>query len=375
VVVVAAREVIAVDPDTGETLWSGTRSEGSPGSAVIEGDVVVHASGSDEQAALVARNLADGRERWRAFLGSSARGGLTAADGVVYVGTEDGILRGVDVESGDEVLRFRSAGEVQGPPAVSDQVVVASWEAATGGVASVRAVDVGSGVEERPPDWQVDLGPAGLPSAAVAVRGGTAYVAGGDGTFRGIDLAIGGERWQVPLRDSASAGQVPAAGSALIVGDRLDVSRVDPATGDELWAYRLADLRSLGGDEFNTLSASAPTVVGDAVVIGDAAGLMSALDVDTGTRVWRMDLGGGAVTALAADGERVYAATMGRDGEVVALEHNPEGQLIEEVSPTVLFPLRAILNFLIAFAVTGLVILAVFRLAFRGRPPPRVEAS
>jgi outer membrane protein assembly factor BamB len=248
---------------------------------------------------------------------------------------------------------------------VAEGLVIASWEEGAARRSSVRAVGVG--VEDRAPTWQVSTEQAALASATVAVHRGLAVVAGGDGSLRAVGLRSGSEQWMASLRDAATEEQIPAAGPALIVADRLHVLRVDPASGEERWSYRLADLRAVGPDEFNTLSRSSPAVVGNAVVIGDAAGLLSAVDVDAGTRVWRSDLGDRPVAPVAADGERVYAATLGPEGEVVALEHDPEGRLLEETSPTVLFPARALLNFLVAFVATTLVILALFRLGLRRR--------
>jgi outer membrane protein assembly factor BamB len=371
VVVVAGAAVLALDRATGEIRWSASRSEGPAGPAAIAGDLVVHVSGAGVRAALVARRLDDGRERWRAFLGGGARGGLTVADDTVYVGTDHGVLLGFDTASGEERFRFESSGGIPGTPAVADGLVVASWEEGGAGGSTVRAVRIGSGVADRAPEWQVAMDPAPLAAATVAVDGEVVVVAGGDGSLRAVGLESGAERWTARLRDVATGDQIPAAGPALIVADRLHVARVDHGSGEERWNHRLADLHAVGPDEFNTLSRSAPAVVGNAVLIGDASGQLSAVDVATGRRVWRADIGDRPVAPVAADGDRLYAATLGPDGELVALAHDPEGRLLDEVSPTVLFPVRALLNFVVAFVATALVILALFRLGLRRRRPPR----
>jgi outer membrane protein assembly factor BamB len=368
VVVVAARGVVALDPETGRSLWSVARSEGPAGIPAVVGDVVVHASGRAEATALVARSVNGGGERWRAFLGAPAPGGVVSGEGLVAVGTRDGVLFGFDAENGDEVLRFESTGAVEGTPAVAQGMVVTGWSEPSAGRITVRAVPLTSGTEDRAAEWQVAAAPSALASGAVAVRDETAIVVLGDGTVRGLDVETGVERWQDRTRDIPFDDQIPAAGPALLVADRLHLARLDPATGEERWAYRLADLRSVGDGEANTLSRSAPAAVGDAALIGDASGVLSAVALGSGHRVWHADLGSEPVAAPAADGERVYVATIGSNGEIVALEADPEARRTDEVSPTVLFPVRAVLNFAVAFVLTGALIVGLFRYALRRRP-------
>jgi outer membrane protein assembly factor BamB len=375
VVAIAEEGVAALDPETGEILWTAPRSEGASGPPAIAGAVVIHASGTEDSASLVARGVDDGRERWRAYLGGPVGGGVAVDGGIVYVGTRAGILFGFDVRSGEQRFRFASRGAADGTPAVAGGLVLGGWEDRGTGISTVRAMPVDSGVEERAPEWEVSGGPSPVTAAAVAARERAAFVALGDGTVRAVGLESGEERWQDRLRDVPSEEQVPAAGEALVVADRLHVARLDPATGEERWAYRLADLQSLGDGRFNTLARSAPAVVGDGVLIGDATGVLSAVDLASGHRVWRADLGRGSVAPPAADAERVYAATLGPGGEVVALEHNPDGRRIDQVSPTVLSPLRAVLNFLAAFVLASVIILGVFRYALPGRRPPRPEQA
>jgi outer membrane protein assembly factor BamB len=373
VVIVARSGIAAVDPATGEVTWSADRTPGPAGEAAISGDTVVHASGSGSTAAVVARGLADGRERWRAFSGSAVPGAVVIEGDVAYVGTSDGALLGFDVNTGQERFRFQADGGITSPPAVSGGLVIAAWEQRAEGQATVRALDATSGATDPAPAWQVSSRPGSLPSGVVSIDQDTAFVAAGDGSFRALGLSAGDQRWVTALRDAVAGGQVPAAGPALVVADRLHVSRLDPATGEEEWSFRLADFRALDDDRVNTLSASSPVVSGDAVIAGDATGLASAIDVETGHRVWQADLGPGAVGPAAVDGDRIYVSTLGSDGLVVALEHDPQGRRVDEVSVTVLSPPRALFNFLVAFVAVSIVILGLFRYALGGGRPASAE--
>jgi outer membrane protein assembly factor BamB len=367
VVVVTGREVRALDAATGRPIWKVARSAGDAGEPAASGDLVVHASGGVRTGTVVARTLVDGALRWRTNLGSALPGPLVIGEGFVFAGTAAGSLVGLDLASGEERFRFEARGAIAGAPAVAGGLVLASWEERGAGRATVRAFELSPNGEAPAPLWQVSTDPGLLASAGVSVGRGTVFVAAGDGSVRAVGLAGGVERWLVGLPEVTASDQMPVAGSELIVADRLHVSALDPASGEERWSYRLADGRSLEGGELNTLSATTPAVVGSDVVLGDATGLLSAIDLESGRRVWRADVGDGAAAPPAAGGDLLYVVTLGPEGELVALEHDPGGELLNEVSDTVLSPARAVLNFLVAAASAFVLILGVFRYLLGGR--------
>jgi outer membrane protein assembly factor BamB len=101
--------------------------------------------------------------------------------------------------------------------------------------------------------------------------------------------------------------------------------------------------------------------------MGSASGELSAIDVETGRRVWRRDLGDGAAGPIAVTSDRLYAVTLGEGGSLVALESDTGGSLLDEVSPTVLFARDAVVNFAIAALAVGIAIWLLFRFALRSR--------
>jgi outer membrane protein assembly factor BamB len=171
------------------------------------------------------------------------------------------------------------------------------------------------------------------------------------------DLAEGTEVWSETVPVRSSAGNVPVvADGSLFAIDLADLYRLDPATGEEHWVFRLPGL----------LVQTSPVVTETAAVFGDGEGLAAAIDLSSGLLVWKERIGEGPVGPAAADGEHVYLATLGREGMVVGLEHDPEGALLSEASPTTLFPGRAVLNFAAALAVVGLVTVGIFRFVLPG---------
>jgi outer membrane protein assembly factor BamB len=191
-------------------------------------------------------------------------------------------------------------------------------------------------------------------------------VATSDGAIRALDLESGSEEWTGELRAAVSARQVPAASDPVVVADRLHLSALEPDGGEERWTFLLADLAPLPGGLRNTLTPASPALLGGAAVIGDTSGVLSAIDLGSGRRVWRRDLGTGPLGPVAAGDDLLYAVTLGDGALVTALEHNADGVLLDEPSPTTVFPIRGVLNFVLAAVGIGVVAFALSKLALRG---------
>jgi len=371
-VVVASRGVVALDPATGEPRWEMDRTEGPAGPPAVAGDLVVHASGSGSSTSVVARALEDGIEAWRAFVDADVPGGLVVADGLVYAATTSGEVVALEAETGEERWRSDVGGRLQATPAVADGLVLVAGEDRQTGVVTVFALDAASG---RQPQWRFATPGPALPASAPVSDGDRAFVATSEGVLRALDLDGGGQVWTADMRAAVSERQVPAAASQLVVADRLHVYGLEPVDGEERWTFLLADLRVLPGGRRNTLSSSSPAVIGGMALIGDTSGVFSAIDLDTGRRVWKRDLSPGPLGAVAVGVDLVIATTLGQGGSVIGLEHDPEGVLLDEPSPTVVFPLRAILNFVIAALAVGAAALGLSRLALRGTGHPAGEGG
>jgi outer membrane protein assembly factor BamB len=355
VVVLASEKVVALDAASGDVRWESERQAGPVGPPAVAGELVIHATGRDAATALVARGLDDGREEWRVFTGESVPGGVTVDGDRAYAATRAGTVLALDAATGDEAWRFRAAGAVGTTAAVLDDLVLVSAQSRSTGSSTLHAVDAQSGQEEwrfSPPSTQ----PAVATSAAVG--DGLVYAGLSDGAVHALDLRTGDERWAeraIPAVTAFGAflpSGIPAAqeGGGLYVPGLARLARLEPSTGDERWSYQLPDL----------LSAS-PSLSGTYAMLGDASGLGAAVDVRSGRLVWRGRLGPGPVVSYAITPDRVFV-TSGRDeGTVTALEHDPEGSLLDEESPTVLDPVEATLNYLGAALALGALLLLLFR--------------
>jgi outer membrane protein assembly factor BamB len=292
-VVVADGTVVALDPDDGSLQWIRARAGGPAGVPAVAKRLILHASGEGEETELVARDVSDGDVVWETELGSSARGGPTVAQETAFVGTEAGQLIALDVATGAIRWEFETLGQIRGPPAVSNGTVVVAAYQESSARTTVYAIDAEAGGKDRPL-WRFDAGAVGPPSAP-SIRDDLTYVGTSDLNVRAFDLVGGDEVWAQTSRDGFGPRQVPAAGDALVLADRTHAYRMDPETGDEAWNYLLADLAELGGGRFNTLLTTSPAISGGTVLLGSGDGTLSAIDLDTGHRVWRHDLGDAAV--------------------------------------------------------------------------------
>lgn len=357
VVVVGDRSVVALDAVTGDVRWEASRSGGPAGPAAVAGDLVIHGSGEGFAASVVGRALADGRERWRFRTGAAALGGLTADGDRVYVGTRAGEVVALRLTDGDAAWRFRTSGRVETAPAVAEGRVVVVAENFRSGEASVVALEAETGRRA----WTFSPEGPSVGASSAAIAGGEVFVGLGDGQVHALDLRTGAERWAVPVLATSfsarafTAEAVPAAPGDLVISDLAHVYRLDPATGNDRWSFRINELLVRGS----------PAISDGAVIVGDDDGGLSAISLEDGVRVWRARFGAAPIGSVAVASDRVFAAGLAPDGRVFALETDPAGTLMREVSESELSLPRAVLNFIAAAAAVGAAVFGLFRFVLR----------
>jgi outer membrane protein assembly factor BamB len=356
VVLVGADSVVALESSSGEVRWDAERDEGPAGAPAIADDLVLYSSGREDAAALVARRLDGGREEWSTPTGAAVAGDVVIKGNQAFAATRDGEVLALDVADGEVRWRFQAAGGIATTPAVADDLVLVTPRNSTTGSSALQAIDVESGEES----WRLAPEGAAAPQSSSPAGGSGVAVAGlGDGRIHAVGLASGVERWSLRTRLGFGSGQVPALPedevgpdvSGLYFSQALRLSRLDPATGEERWSYQLP----------NAMVDASPSLTGPYALIGDATGLAAAIDVASGLLVWKGRLGPGPITSFAVTAGRLFVSAGGEDGVVVALEHDPEGTLLREESPTVLDPVRAALNYLGAALALALLLLLLFR--------------
>ena len=112
-----------------------------------------------------------------------------------------------------------------------------------------------------------------------AIDAGTLFVAAGY-TLLAVDAATGQQRWSVPLRFAGSCSPVAVDGRVYVATQEGHVSAFESEHGDEVWHYR----------NDNLLFAS-PALDAGVVVIGDEAGMVTAINAGTGREMWQKACG------------------------------------------------------------------------------------
>ena len=266
VVVAVGDALVVLDADSGDRLRSIDLPDDSFDTPTLVGDTALVGTFSG---GVVAADLA-GAVRWQAGAPSRAHPPVVA-DGTAYVtarrwetddGDRPGVIAAVDVESGEIDWEVGLDGEPTAPPAVRDGVVYAGTNRGR-----VHAVDAGNGGRRwREPvgDW-VTRGPT-------AAADGVYVVVLGEGPAK-LDLD-GAVAW----RSDAGGETNPVLAEDLVaVGTDEGVAAVDRETGRTRWRAETD-----AGVEFDV------RVADGRVYAGDRHGTLSAFEVDTGERVWRV---------------------------------------------------------------------------------------
>ena len=231
-------------------------------------DSVVNAA--DRKGTVKAVNADDGKEVWSVNLAEKdgwfsrkpalLSGGLTIADGHVYVGSEKAQVYALDAGTGAIVWQTTAAGEVLSRPTASDGLVLVHTSNG-----QLQALDQNSGVVK----WTVNLD---MP--ALSLRG-----------------------------ESAPA---VAYGAAIVGGDNGRVSAVLMQQGQLIWQQRIS--QATGTTEIDRLSDvdTTPVIVNGVVYALAYNGNLTALDLRSGQILWKRELG--SVNDFIVDGNRIYIA-------------------------------------------------------------------
>ena len=201
---------------------SSTTTSSSP-SATPSGSA---SSGASQQHGLV----------WKFKTGAAVRSSPAVSDGVVYVGSDDGHLYAVDVQSGQKKWAFKTGGKIRCSPVVADGTVYFR-----SGDGSLYAVDVQSGRQM----WMFKAG--GPVASSPAVSGGMVYVGTStgqgpnDGYLYALDSRSGRQRWKVKTggdvnADSACPASPTVSGGVVYFG-MGSLDSFDGKTGKWTWHF------------------------------------------------------------------------------------------------------------------------------------------
>ncbi|GAB2666920.1 outer membrane protein assembly factor BamB [Vibrio panuliri] len=288
-VFVASRqgEVTALNPETGDQLWSTDLEQDVP--ARLAGGIAAAYDKlfiGSENGEVIALNQETGELLWRAKVQGEVLSVPATDENLVMAHTSEGVLVALDQQSGEQkwaistevptlTLRGTSA-----PMAVSGGVF---WGTANGRLAAA-IVQRGQLIWQQPigtPKGATEIDRIVDVDASPMLMGSTLFVIGYNGQLTAIDLRSGQPGWK---RTYSSATDLANDGSRVfLVTDKDHLVAVDARSGTELWNNKQLEHRLL----------TAPKVLGDYVVVGDSEGYLYWIDRSSGEFVSMQEEGSG----------------------------------------------------------------------------------
>ena len=289
---------------TNTELWRfQTEGDVSSSPAVANGVVFV---GSDD-GHLYAIDAVTGTEIWRFRTGDLVYSSPAASNGIVYSGSDDDHLYAIDAVSGTEIWRFRTEADVTSSLAASNGV---GYFGSDDG--DLYAIDAVTGTEI----WRFETD--GDVSSSPAVANGVVYVGSDDGYLYAIDAVAGTEIWRFRTDGDVYSSPAVANGVVFVGSDDGHLYAIDAVTGTEIWRFRT------DGDV-----SSSPAVSNGVIYIGSNDGCLYAIDGMEGTEVWRLKTGNKVYSSPAVSNGIVYVGS--DDGYLYAIGTN-EAVLPQEKS-------------------------------------------
>lgn len=234
---------------------------------------------------------------------ATAGGGFSSPPVVVgasvIAASLDSQLYSFDRAQGNQRWRIKLNAVVEQSPAVQDPYIYVVDQ--QGEVSALR--DTGNPADAFV--WRRDLNIP--PSAPINIRGDILFVPGSDHILYALHrLDNGRNRWLFAAPETPESRlQYPAIGDQMIYVGDARLSAVDVYSGTEVWSDPAVN-RVVAPPVY-----ARPGVNGLAEVYAvDAAGVIHALDANTGAAFWRKG-SGDLPTALAVDERAVYAAGPG----------------------------------------------------------------
>jgi outer membrane protein assembly factor BamB len=318
-------KVLALDSETGRTIWEIKATGPVDSSVAVAGDSL-YLGFLDSR--LVALNIETGETRWEIKTGGHITSSAVVARGIVYAGSWDGSVYALDAATGEPIWRYETEGRVRLQPTIHEGLLFAASSDSKLHILNARTGQ--DRLRFRTPK-SATASPAVANEMAYLPAAGALYAL--DTTVKEIPglyqfkiLWALGYVWQLPgvsrpppqqsslwrFAPEGSSSSIIAAPAisedAIFTGDlQGNFYALDPSTGVELWQFRAE-----GG------ISTSPVIAGGQVYFGTRDGFLYALNRFDGEVNWRLSLGAAIDISPAYSGGRLYVRTS--DGLLHAVE-------------------------------------------------------
>ncbi len=307
VVYVGAKDggLSAVDKATGRTRWRFVADAPVTASAAIAGDLAYFQS---DAGTIHAVRVKDGKLAWKRKTGADLpfmnyKPGVDFwdywassplyADGAIYIGGGDGVVRALDARTGAVIWTYATRGRVRATPATDGKrVYVGSFDGAMYALDRADGKLAWSFQTQGNSDFKI-----GSIQSSAAVADGKVLFGSRDYRLYALDAATGKPAWIAPHKGSWVIGSPAVVDGKACVGssDWKIVQCVDLKTGQEAWR---ADM---GAAAF-----ASPSVAGGALVIGTFGGVLHQLNLADGKGVSGAGSDGRLIGTAWIEGGAIY---------------------------------------------------------------------
>jgi outer membrane protein assembly factor BamB len=218
------------------------------------------------------------------------------ADGVVFIGSSDGVFYAIDQETGKRKWKVALTDPISSSPAVANGLVyfltydgafyalatdtgALKWRFATGGERRLEA----KGIHGLTPSNQNIADPMDVYLSSPAVFNGRVYFGSSDGHVYALDAQTGILQWSFETKDIVHASPAIANNTVYIGSWDSYLYALDAATGLEKWRFKTGEdpiIHNQVGFQ------SSPAVSDGTVYVGCRDGHVYAVEAATGKKKW-----------------------------------------------------------------------------------------
>jgi serine/threonine-protein kinase len=226
-------------------------------------------------------------QRWAFHTGDPVTSSPTVINGVLYVGSGDKKVYGIDTGTGQQKWAFATGGYVASSPTVVDGVLYVG-----SGDNKVYAVDARTGQQR----WAFPTG--GYVRSSPMLVDGVLYVGSGDNKVYAVDARTGQQKWAFPTGSYVRSSPTIVDGVLYIGSWDHKVYALDARTGQQKWTF------PTGGPVD-----SSPLVVNGMLYVGSNDSSVYGIDARTGQQKWAFVTGGYVASAPAVVNGVLYISS------------------------------------------------------------------
>lgn len=241
--------------------WAATTGDIISSSPAVANGLVYVGSNDGK---LYAFDALTGQQRWAVAAGNNISSSPAVVNGIIYIGSADNNLYAFDALTGQKKWASATGSYVTSSPVVVNGIVyVGSWNN------SLYAFDALTGQQK----WFA--GTANVVNSSPIVANGLVYVGSTDHNLYAFDALTGQRKWTALTNNGIPSS--PAIANGLVYVGSFDgkVYAFDALTGQQKWAV----------DTGKAIGSSA-AIANGLVYIGSANGKLYALDALTGQQKW-----------------------------------------------------------------------------------------